>query len=718
MKNVGKSIKRVDASDKVNGRAIYPADIYLENMLYGKTVRSNKPHAYIDIDVSEAENIDGVIKVFTYKDVPYNHHGVIFKDHEVFCERKVRRIGDPIAFVVAESDKIAKKALDYIKVNYKEIDAILDPIKAMEEDSPKVHDDKSNIVHHFKIRKNDVEKAFEECDIIVENEYIVPQVDHIFLQCESGVANIDEDGIITLYTATQYPHFDQIEVAEALEISKDKVKIINCQIGGAFGGREDITMQIHMALAASILKRPIKIVYSREESFIAHSKRHSMIMKYKTGATKEGKLKALKATIIGDTGAYSSWAINVLRKAGVHATGPYEIENVWVDSYAVYTNNPFSGAMRGFGVAQVPLAHEQQMDILASKLNINPMELRLKNIFKEGSKTATNQVLKESVPLYRCIKAVSNKIDFTKDGTGLGIMFYGTGYGNGFPDISNARVCINEDGKLEIYVGSTEVGQGAKTIMSQIGAEVLNIDTKDVIFINEDTSITPDSGTAAASRQTYNTGNAIKLACEKLINEITKEFDINNLNLKEVYKKIGKLRLNKEASFTAYTTQMDEETGEGNPYWPYTFGACGVEVDVNKETGEVKLLKAAVAQDVGKAINPNLVEGQMDGGFAMGVGYALMEDLNVVNGKIKNNSLSKYLIPTSLDVIDFDKIIIEDEESSAPFGAKGIGEPVLVYVAPAILNAVCNKLGFRINEIPITPDKIVRSIRKNITERR
>ena len=714
MKVVGKNIKRIDAYDKVNGKAIYPQDIYFEDMLYGETLRSSKAHAYIDVDINKAKEIDGVVKIFTSKDVPYNHHGVVFKDHEIFCNKKVRRIGDPIAFVVANSKEVAKNALNNIKVNYKEIEGVFDPIKAMQNDSPKVHDNDSNIVHHFKLRNGDVDKAFEECDVIVENEYKVPQVDHVFLQPESGVAKLDEEDNIILYTATQYPHFDQIEIAEALKIDKEKVRIINCAVGGAFGGREDITMQIHLSLAAYTLKKPIKITYSREESFIAHSKRHSMIMKYKTGATKDGKLKAMKATIVGDTGAYASWAINVLRKAGVHATGPYEIENVWVDSYAVYTNNPFSGAMRGFGATQVPVAHEQQMDILASKLNMDPVQFRLKNIFKIGSKTATNQILKESVPLEKCIKEVSKNMDFSKKGCGIGIMFYGTGYGNGFPDVSNANVRINKDGKLEIYVGATEVGQGAKTIMSQIGAQVLSISVEDVIFINEDTSITPDSGTAAASRQTYNTGNAIKIACEKLRDEISKIYDMKNCDLKEVYKNMDRSLLSKEASFTAYSTTMDEETGIGNPYWPYTFGACGVEVDVNEETGKVNILKAVVAQDVGKAINPHLIEGQIDGGFAMGVGYTLMEDLNVVNGKIKNNKLSKYLIPTSLDTIDFKKIIVEDEESSAPFGAKGIGEPVMVYVAPAILNAIYSAIGSRINELPATPDKILKAIKSSI----
>ncbi|KNF07104.1 putative xanthine dehydrogenase subunit D [Gottschalkia purinilytica] len=413
---VGKSVLRVDALSKVKGEAIYPQDIYMDGMLYGKTLRSKYPHAYIKVDTSEAEAIDGVIKVLTYKDVPgHNSHGVLFKDHEVFCEKKVRRVGDPIAFVIAESEKIADEALGKIKVDYDILEAVFDPIEAMKESSPKVHDNEdSNILYHYKLKTGDVEEAFSKCDVIVENEYKTSMVDHAFLQPEAGVAYMEEDETLTVCVATQYPHFDQLEVAEAMGLPLEKIKIINPAVGGAFGGREDITLQIHLALAAYITKKPVKAIYSRDESFEAHSKRHPYIMKYKTGATKDGKLLAMEATIIGDTGAYASWAPNVLRKGGVHATGPYEIPNVKVDSYAVYTNNPFAGAMRGFGATQPPIAYEQQMDMLAEKLEMDPIEFRLKNIFKEGSKTATGQILAESIPLKNCIEEVTKRINTIK----------------------------------------------------------------------------------------------------------------------------------------------------------------------------------------------------------------------------------------------------------------------------------------------------------------
>ena len=410
---VGKNILRVDALSKVTGKALYPEDIYMENMLYGKTLRSKVPHAYIRVDTSKAERIDGVIKIFTHKDVPKNEYGVVLKDHEVFCSQKVRRIGDPIAFVVAKDLKTCHLALENIRVEYEEIEGVFDPIEAMKDDAPKVHGD-SNIIYHFKIRKGDIKEGFKNSHVIVENTYKTHMVDHAFLQPESGVSFIDEEGRITVIVATQYPHYDREEIASALNMPEESVRVINANVGGAFGGREDISLQIHLALATKELNRPVKAVYSREESFIAHAKRHPMIMKYKTGADRDGKLLALEAEIIGDSGAYASWAMNVLRKSGVHASGPYEIPNVKVDSIAVYTNNPFTGAMRGFGATQVPIAYEQQMDILAEKLGLDPISIRLKNMFRKGSVTATGQVLTESVPLQECLERVVERMDFPR----------------------------------------------------------------------------------------------------------------------------------------------------------------------------------------------------------------------------------------------------------------------------------------------------------------
>lgn len=418
LKVVGKDIIRVDAYSKVTGKALYPQDIYMDGMAYGKTLRSTKAHAYINIDTREAEKVPGILKVFTYKDVPNNCHGVVIRDHEVFVSKKVKRIGDPIAFIVGETEKACSEGLKKIKVEYEELEAVFDPIEAMKEDAPQVHDE-SNVVYHYKLRTGDLEEGYKNSHVIAENTYKVHMVEHVFLQPEAGLSYIDEDGSLAVVVATQYPHYDREEIAGALKIEEEKVKVINPNIGGAFGGREDISLQIHLALAAYSLKRPIKTIYSREESFLAHAKRHPMVMKYKTGADKNGILQVMEAEIIGDTGAYASWVMNVMRKAGVHATGPYTIPNVKVDSYGVYTNNPYAGAMRGFGATQVPVAHEQQMDILAEKLDMDPIEIRMRNIFHVGSKTATGQILLESVPMDRCLESINKKyreFDVLKEG--------------------------------------------------------------------------------------------------------------------------------------------------------------------------------------------------------------------------------------------------------------------------------------------------------------
>ncbi len=406
LKTVGTRYRRKDGFDKLTGRAKYPQDISMEGELHGYTVRSTIPHGYFTLDLSKAEGYPGVVKILTAVDVlAANHHGVLFKDHEVFCEKKVRRVGDPLAFIIAKTPKIAEEAGQLVEVTYEELEPVLDPVEGMKEDAPQVHDGKSNIIYHYKCRKGNVEKAFAEAAVVVENTYYSPFVDHAFLQLESGLAWMEDD-VVVVMASTQYPHFDRLEVADAIGIPEEKIRIINPSVGGAFGGREDITMQIHLALGTMLTGRPVKVTYTREESFYAHSKRHPMVMKCRSAADAEGNYTAFEAEIIGDTGAYASWAINVLRKAGVHAYGPYAIPNVKVDSIAVYTNNPFCGAMRGFGATQVPIMYEQQADMLARELKMDPFAFRMKNIFRQGSETANGQVLVESVPLDKCLEVI------------------------------------------------------------------------------------------------------------------------------------------------------------------------------------------------------------------------------------------------------------------------------------------------------------------------
>lgn len=731
LNSVGKSALRYEGKDKLNGTAMYPQDFKMENMCYGATLRSTIPHGYFTLDLSQAEQAEGVLKIFTASDVKgKNEHGVLFKDHQVFMDKKVKKIGDPLALVVAETEKQAKEALALIEVTYEEIEGVFDPRIAVKEDAPQVHD-KPNLIADLHMKKGTVD--FEHCAHIAEYSFEVPMVDHAFIQPESAIGYMEGDKVVCL-CSTQYPHWDRFELAEALGIEEDKIQVLNAAVGGAFGGREDITSQIHVSMAAIELNRPVKVTYGREESFLAHSKRHPMYFTMKLGCDETGKLHSMESVIYADSGAYASWAPNILRKAMVHSTGPYEIENVSVDAYTVYTNNPFTGAMRGFGATQVAVGYEQMMDVLAEQVGISDYEIREINALKVGSKLGTSQTMYNSVPVIECIQAVKEGMKFVKEqsetpgkltGYGIASSIYGTGYGNGFPDVSNNNVKVNADGQIEIYSGFTEVGQGAKTVMAQIAAEAFGTDSSKIKVFCEDTDITPDSGTAAASRQTYNTGNAVKKSCYKmkdfLLEKARIELELNNsiglemkdgviylktlpdksVTLKDLYMAYGD-ELQTSSSFTAQTTTLDE-FGQGAPYWPYGFNALGVKVEIDPLSGRIDVVDGVFAQDVGRAINPRFIEGQMDGGFVMGLGYALYEDIGLQKGNMKNRKFSSYILPTAKDMPTLKKIIIEDPEETGPFGAKGIGESVTIPAAPAILNAIYDACGIRFTKLPVTP---------------
>ncbi|MGE5577421.1 MAG: xanthine dehydrogenase family protein molybdopterin-binding subunit [Syntrophothermus sp.] len=418
---VGRPARRIDGIAKVTGQARYPADIYLPDMLYGMTLRSKYPYARIlRIDTSRAAHVPGVCAVLTGKDVPgENSHGVLFQDQPVLADKIVKSAADPIAVVAAESREAAAEAIELIQVEYEELTPIFDPVAAMQPGAPQLHEDwPGNILHHQRIRKGDVEKGFARADVIIENTYTTQMTEHLFLQPEAAVARVDERGHVVIQVATQYPHYDRTAVARILGVGVNQVRIVATAIGGAFGAREDLTLQGHAALLAWKTRRPVKMVYSREESVLAHCKRHPMIMKYKTGATKDGKLTALEATIIGNTGAYASWGINILRKAAVHATGPYEIPNVAVDAYAVFTNIPFAGAMRGFGAPQPAIAYEGQMDEIAAALGIHPFTIRVRNALQVGSMTGTGQLLESSVGLKETLRRAAEAFRLNVAGRG------------------------------------------------------------------------------------------------------------------------------------------------------------------------------------------------------------------------------------------------------------------------------------------------------------
>lgn len=743
-KTVGEPLFRVDALAKVTGQTLYPQDLFKEDMVWGVTLRSREPHAKISVDTKAALAMPGVRLVLTHEDVPgLNRHGVLWKDHDVFAEQIVRRIGDPIAFIVADTKEEAEAALEKVVVDYAILPGLFDAKSAMADTENLLHAPQPNLLFQYNLKKGNAEQAIRNSAFVAKNTYKLGSVDHMFLQPEAGLAWMDGD-VVCVSVSTQYPHFDVSEIAEALDLPVERIRYLNPAIGGAFGGREDISMQIHLALATLKLGLPVKCILEREESFYAHSKRHAITMEYETACDKDGLLTAVKGRFYGDTGAYASWANNIMRKCGVHGTGPYEVPNVDIESYAVYTNNPYAGAMRGFGATQPPVGYEQQMDQLAEMTGLSPVAIREKNMFHYASITATGQDLLETVPLDLCLEAVKDYFDKTpmrpsndpaiKKGRGIAVSFYGTGYGNGYPDVSTAQIELAPTGRFNLFVSAAECGQGSDTALRQIAAEALGCSMDRIDGFTCDTRITTDSGTAAASRQTYNTGNAIKKAAvtlhEQLAEQAKTYLQLNSevgLVITETGVKLsfdpsiactfeelaaanvqsGHSPIRTEATFVGQTTQLDPVTGQGNPYWPYTFGACGVEVEVDVTTGSVRVTDAISAQDVGKAINPNLVEGQMEGGFAMGLGYALMEDLAISKGKIKNNSFTGYIIPTAMDMPHLKKVIIENPEATGPYGAKGVGEPVMTYVAPAIFNAIHNATGVLVTELPASPDKLL-----------
>lgn len=755
-KTVGKPLARHDAWDKVFGKTVYADDYFLPGMLYGKVLRSEYAAANIlSIDTSEAEKLPGVKAVMTAKDVPNNETITRFGQtrriggfeglYRVLADKKVRFRGEAVALVAAETEAIAQKALKLIKVDYKPLPGVFDPIEAKKPGAYKVGESESNVICSYKVRKGDVEKGFALSDVIVENTYRVPAQEHAYIEPESGVAWVDDDRVITIRVATQIiEHFR--EIAEIMGLPHNRVRVIGTMIGGGFGGKEDITVESYLALLTWKTKRPVKLTYTREESIIAHSKRHPYIMKYRTGATKDGKLMALEAELVSDAGAYVYLSPWVLLYSTVDATGPYDIPHVKVDACTVLTNNTFSSAFRCFGAIQVCFAYESQMDELARRLNLSPLEVRKKNYLKKGKALATGRVLDHYVAFpetaEKALAALGeqSKPKSPAEKIGRGIASGMTSYGRMvfLHDTSRSYVSIELDGSVTVRCGVQDLGGGQASSLAHIAAEVLGVPMEDVRVFVADTALTPLAGTTTATRQLYMSGNAtLKAAKEIKKNLLNKAADIlevkpEGLDLQDkkvVVKEVPDqtipltdviaacasdgILLYNVAQFNApFRELIDFKTGQGQVFPDFTFGTHAAEISFDVETGKIKILKLIASFDVGRAINPLSVEGQLEGGTIQGVGYALMEDFVLKKGVTLTQSLSEYLIPTSLDVVDVDKVMLESGDGVGPFGAKGIGEPSMTSIAPAIANAVCDALGVRIFDLPLTPEKIVKALKR------
>jgi CO/xanthine dehydrogenase Mo-binding subunit len=747
---VGYSVPRIDALDKVLGRAVYSEDICFPGMLFGRVVRAGVPHAVIEeIDTSQARVMKGVVCVLAAKDIPgTNRYGIAFQDQYALAEDRVRYIGEPVALVAAETEEIAKDAVKAIRVKYRELPVITDPHQALAEGAPLIHE-KGNLLLHSKIRKGNVETGFSQAAVIVENTYRTHVVDHAYMETEAGVGRIDEHGNIVIWSGNQCPFRDRRQVATVLGMRENRVRVIRATTGGAFGGKDDITVEVHIGLLVRATGRPVRLVLDREESFLSQTKRHAIEIWTRWGATKDGRLCAMEGRVYGDKGPYAGLGAFVIKKCGIHLSGPYYIPNIKVDSYSVYTNNLFGSAMRGFGVAQAAIAHESQMDELARKLGINPLEFRLMNVLDDGLSTPTGQIFREGIGARATLQKIKEvatqdpsfrnyrkgETPTRKRGIGIGSMFYGLGYGFSRQDIGAATVEICEDGSVIVRSGEVDYGQGSDTIFCQMVAEELGIRYNDIQIITADTFTTPNAGPTSASRVTYVTGNAV-LRASRAIKETLRGVAESLLGEKDLVfadeeihseshpdKKIGFKKLSKEchnrglqmvqtAWFDNTTKDVDHETGQGDAYSAYAYASQLAEVEVDTETGKVDVLRIVSATDAGKAINPSSVEGQIEGGAVMGIGYGLTEEIKVEKGYLKTGSLGEYMIPTSLDVPRIDPYIIEVPVSRGPYGAKGVGEPALIPTTPAILNAIADATGIRVTQLPANLENLHRLIRE------
>lgn len=727
---IGKSVSRVDALGKVTGEAMFPGDIDMPHQAYMKILFAGRPHAIIHrLDTSSAESVPGVLGVFTAKDVPVNEYGLILNDQPVLCgpgsskphAERVRFVGDQLAVVVAESEEIAAEATQLIEVEFEDLPIVTDPEQAMQEGALRLHPDReNNILHHNRIRKGDVEAGFAEAAVVIETEYRTPAQEHAFLQPEAGLAYIDDEGRVTVEVAGQWVHEDQGQIAHALDLPVDKVRVKYPAIGGAFGGREDMSVQIVLALAAWRLHargidRPIKIIWSREESIFGHNKRHPFVIRAKWGATAEGKLLAAEVRLIQDGGAYAYTSIKVLGNATLMCTGPYLIPNVKVDAYSVYTNHIPGGAFRGFGGPQAAFAAEMQIEKLAEALELDPVELRARNVIKEGDLLSVESPLPEGVTMDRVIESCAEGAGWTRTsgnweapeieqpdephlrrGIGFACGFKNVGFSFGYPEECWATVELHGRAEIEEVVlrhAGADVGQGAHTVLVQMAAEAVGVPLSKVRLDPSDTATSENSGSASASRMTFMAGHAIRGAVEAAMVKWQEE---------------DRPAIAKYQYRPPPTTSYDSETGQSEPNFAYGYVAEAATVEVDTEIGAVRILDVVCADDVGRVINPQGVRGQIEGAIVQAAGYAILEDFKQEGGEVQTGRLSTYLIPGIWDIPErVHPIILEYEDPGGPWGVRGMAEMPFIPLTPAVTAAIHNALGIWYDEFPLTPERVL-----------
>jgi CO/xanthine dehydrogenase Mo-binding subunit len=726
--HIGQSVQRIDARGKVTGETLYPGDIDVPGQLWMKLRFSDRAHARIvRINTAEAAALPGVVAVYTAADIPVNAYGLIIKDQPVLCgpgsdtpgADVVRTYMDCVAVVVAETDVQAANAARAIHVEYEDLPAVYDHRTAMEPGQPQLHDgNANNILCHYRIRKGEISAGWAMAHVVVEGVYDTGYQEHAYLQPEAGLAYVDEEGRVTVVVAGQWTHEDLWQITHALDLPEDQVRVIYPAIGGAFGGREDMSVQIVLALAAWKLGRPVKIQWSREESMLYHHKRHPFTIRAKWGATSDGRIVAMEAEVVGDAGAYAYTSTKVVANACLLATGPYECDNVHIDAFGVYTNNIPTGAFRGFGGPQALFAAESQMNKLAAALDADPVELRLQNCIREGSITAVQTPLPKGVTMPQVIEKcaqesywihgahwvrppVQQPVDHAlRRGVGFAAGYKNVGYSFGFPEHSWAGIELHGKTEIErviVRANGADVGQGHHTIVKQMAADAVGVRLDKVELVASDTASIGSSGSASASRLTFMAGNAIRGAAQKAL---------------------AAWKAEERPAIATYeyrppkTTTYDPKTGKSEPNYAYGYCAQAVEAEVDIETGHIRIVRVVSANDVGRAINPQQVVGQIEGAVVQAQGYAVMENMISREGRILNPYLSTYLIPTVLDIPDEVKsVVLEYADPIGPWGARGMAEMPMLPLAPAIAAAVHDATGVWIDAIPMTPDKVVSALR-------
>jgi CO/xanthine dehydrogenase Mo-binding subunit len=721
------STRRADAVPKVTGEFAYSSDLYAAGMLWGQTVRSPHVHArLVEIDVSEALAMSGVHAVLTHEDVPGRKtYGLEFADQPVLAIDRVRYFGEAVAVVAAEEPEQARRAAAAVRVEYEPLEPVTDPERATEmeplhPDRPTMghgyrDDPRPNVVRSMRITRGDPDAP---ADVTVEGVYEIGQQDQAFLGPESGIAVPDGEGGVDIHVATQWLHVDRDQVAPCLALEPEQVRIHLAGVGGAFGGREDLSIQIHAAMLALRANRPVKMVYNREESFVGHIHRHPARIWAEHRATREGRLVAVRMRILVDGGAYASSSTAVISNACSFAVGPYVVDNVLIDGLAVYTNNPPCGAMRGFGAVQTCFATEAQMDRLAAALDIDPVELRLLNALESGGTLATGQVVTGSLPTRDVIRRAAaleppgpeelprdvirlpggagntTRGEGVRRGVGFAVGFKNVCYSEGFDDYCAARVVLAEDGSAEVHCAAAEVGQGVSDVILQVAR--LELGTDDVTLASGSTARVGSAGSASASRMTWMAAGAVQAACRAALEERDRGGG-GAVDVERVYRH-------------PRTFPLDPQTGQitdGQAHVALALAAMRVVVEVDVELGLTRVVWVGTAQDVGKALSRAAVEGQIEGGTAQGLGLALMEEIQTRDGAITNASFTDYLIPTFLDMPPVVSELVEDPEPDAPYGVKGVGEPPTVVSTAAIVAALRDATGRELARVPVRPDEIV-----------